>query len=276
MQGWVHSVESFGTVDGPGVRMVIFLQGCPMRCAYCHNPDTWGTKQGTLMTSEELLEQFCRNRHYYRNGGITVTGGEPLWQPDFLMDLFRKAKKEGISTCLDTSGVVFPYRKTESGWVAAQGGIHEEIRGYGIRMTFEDYEELFSMTDLVLLDLKHMDPDRHRTLTGHSNEAVFAFLEFLAEKKVPVWVRRVAVPGHTDDAEELLRLGEYIGGFPNVEAMEVLPYHTMGCSKYEALGIRYRLEGVPEESQEEAKKVREQILRGIRKRRNADSITKLK
>lgn len=271
MKGWIHSVESFGTVDGPGVRMVIFFQGCPMRCAYCHNPDTWGMRQGTLMETEELLERFRRNRSYYKNGGITATGGEPLWQPDFLMDLFRKAKKEGISTCLDTSGVVFPYRKAETGWETAQSGIHEDIRGYGVRMPFEEYEELFSMTDLVLLDLKHMDSGLHRKLTGHANEAVFAFLEFLAEKEVPVWIRRVAVPGHTDDPEELLQLGEYIGGFPNVKAVEVLPYHTMGCQKYEALGIKYRLEGVPEESEEEARKVREQILKGIRKRRNAEN-----
>lgn len=269
MQGWIHSVESFGTVDGPGVRMVIFFQGCPMRCVYCHNPDTWGMKQGVLMTSEELLERFRRNRHYYKNGGITVTGGEPLCQSDFLLDLFRKAKKENISTCLDTSGIMFPYRKNGKVWEAAQSGIHEEIRGHGVRVPQKDYEELLSVTDLVLLDIKHMDADRHRALTGHSNEAVFAFMEFLAEKRIPVWIRRVAVPGYTDDAEELFRLGEYIGGFPNVKAMEVLPYHTMGRSKYDALGIGYRLENVPEESAEEAQKVRNRIWEGIQKRRSA-------
>lgn len=271
MQGWIHSVESFGTVDGPGVRMVIFMQGCPMRCAYCHNPDTWRMNQGTLMTSEELLERFRRNSAYYRNGGITVTGGEPLSQMEFLLDLFRKAKKEGVSTCLDTSGIVFPYRKGASGWEVAQNGVHETIREYGTYVPLEEYEELLSVTDLVLLDLKHMDAENHRKLTGHSNEAVFAFLEFLAERNVPVWIRRVAVPGHTDDPEELFRMGEYIGGFPNVKAMEVLPYHTMGKQKYEALGIKYRLEGVPEASKDEAKKAREQILNGIRKRRSTGS-----
>ena len=273
MQGFVHSVESFGTVDGPGVRMVIFLQGCPMRCAYCHNPDTWGMQRGTVMTTEELLERFKRNRGYYKNGGITVTGGEPLCQMEFLLELFRKAKKEGISTCLDTSGVMFPYRKGGSGWTVAQTGIQETIRRYGALVPLSEYEELLSVTDLVLLDLKHMDEEKHRMLTGHSNEAVFAFLEFLAEHKTPVWVRRVVVPGHTDEPEELKRLGEFIGGFANVQAMEVLPYHTMGREKYDALGIAYRLEGVPQASKEEAKTAREHILNGIRKRRSAGNVS---
>ncbi len=271
MQGWVHSVESFGTVDGPGVRMVIFLQGCPMRCAYCHNPDTWSEKRGMLLSSEELIEKFLRNQTYYRNGGITVSGGEPLCQAEFVTDLFRKAKKEGISTCLDTSGVMFPYRKNESGWEPAQNGIHEEIRNYGSGTLLKEYEELLAVTDLVLLDVKHMDEKEHRTLTGHSNEAVFAFLTYLEERKVPVWIRRVVVPGYTDDEEELLRLGEYIGGFSNVKAMEVLPYHTMGTAKYKELGIPYRLEGVPQMDTEAAKKCRQTILQGIRNRRNRGS-----
>lgn len=273
MQGYVHSVESFGTVDGPGVRMVIFLQGCPMRCAYCHNPDTWGMKQGNLMTAEELIARFRRNSAYYRNGGITVTGGEPLCQMQFLLDLFRKAKKEGIPTCLDTSGIMFPYRKGVSGWEKAESGIQENIRRYGTLVQLSEYEELLSVTDLVLLDLKHMDEEKHRMLTGHSNEAVFAFLEFLAEHKTSVWIRRVAVPGHTDDPEELFRMGEYIGGFSNVQAMEVLPYHTMGRAKYETLGMKYRLEGMPQASKEDAKRAREQILKGIRKRRSADNVS---
>lgn len=243
MQGWVHSVESFGTVDGPGVRMVIFLQGCPMRCAYCHNPDTWPEKRGTLMDSEELLERFLRNRSYYKNGGITVSGGEPLCQPEFVTDLFRKAKKESISTCLDTSGILFSCRNAK------------------------ELEELLAVTDLVLLDIKHTEEEAHRKLTGHSNEAAFAFLEYLEEKKVPVWIRRVAVPGYTDDEAELFRLGEYIGGFSNVKAVEVLPYHTMGIVKYKELGIPYRLEGVPQMDTEAAKKCRQIILQGICKRR---------
>ncbi len=268
MQGWVHSVESFGTVDGPGVRMVVFLQGCPMRCAYCHNPDTWQEKRGTLTDSEELIEKFLRNRSYYKNGGITVSGGEPLCQGAFVTDLFRKAKKEGISTCLDTSGVMFPYRKATSGWKPAQNGIHEEIRNHGTEGSLKEYEELLAVTDLVLLDIKHTEEEVHRKLTGHSNEATFAFLEFLEEQKIPVWIRRVAVPGYTDEEEELFRLGRYIGGFSNVKAVEVLPYHTMGITKYKELGIPYRLEGVPQMDAETAKKCREIVLQGIRQRRN--------
>ena len=220
------------------------------------------------MTVEELIERFKRNRGYYRNGGITVTGGEPLCQMEFLLELFRKAKKEGISTCLDTSGVMFPYRKGASGWEIAQGGIQESVRRYGALVPLSEYEELLSVTDLVLLDLKHMDEEKHRVLTGHSNEAVFAFLDFLSEHKTSVWIRRVAVPGYTDDPEELFRLGEYIGGFSNVQAMEVLPYHTMGQAKYSALGMKYRLEGVPQANKEDAKRAREHILNGIRKRRS--------
>ncbi len=274
MQGWIHSVESFGTVDGPGLRMVVFVQGCPLRCAYCHNPDTWQENRGTRMSSEELIEKFLRNQSYYKNGGITVSGGEPLFQMEFVTDLFRKAKKKGISTCLDTSGVVFPYRKTASGWERVQHGIHEAIRSYGTGMLLEEYEELLRVTDLVLLDMKHMDAETHRSLTGHSNEAVFAFLTFLEEKKIPVWIRRVAVPGMTDSEEELLSLGEHIGGFSNLQAVEVLPYHTMGAVKYKELGIPYKLEGVPEMNVETAKKCRQTILQGIRNRRMRESNTK--
>lgn len=269
MQGWVHSVESFGTVDGPGLRMVVFLQGCPMRCVYCHNPDTWVEKRGTLMSSEELVAKFLRNQSYYKNGGITVSGGEPLCQWEFVTDLFRKAKKEGVSTCLDTSGVLFSYRKGKNGWESAQNEIHEEIRCSGSAMLLSDYEELLSVTDLVLLDIKHTDEEMHRTLTGHSNEAVFAFLEYSEEQNVPVWIRRVVVPGYTDEETELLRLGEYIGGFSNVKAVEVLPYHTMGVAKYKELGIPYRLEGVPQMDAETANNCRQIILQGIRNRRSA-------
>ncbi len=270
MQGWIHSVESFGTVDGPGLRMVIFMQGCPMRCAYCHNPDTWLEKRGTFISTEELIERFLKNRTYYKNGGITVSGGEPLCQLDFLTELFRLAKKNDISTCLDTSGIMFPYRKKEDGWSVAQNGIHDAIRRHGTGTLIKAYEELLEVTDLVLLDLKHTDAEQHRKLTGHSNEAVFAFLEYLEEQKVPVWIRRVVVPGYTDDDEELLRLGEYIGGFSNLQAVEVLPYHSMGVSKYKELGISYRLSGVPDASKETATEKRKIILQGIRNRRQGN------
>ncbi len=270
MQGWIHSVESFGTVDGPGLRMVIFMQGCPMRCAYCHNPDTWMEKRGSFVSTEELIEKFLKNRTYYKNGGITVSGGEPLCQLDFVTELFRMAKKNDISTCLDTSGIMFPYRKKESGWSVAQNGIHDAIRRHGTSTLLKAYEELLAVTDLVLLDLKHMDAEEHRKLTGHSNGAVFAFLEYLEERKVPVWIRRVVVPGYTDDDAELLRLGEYIGGFSNLQAVEVLPYHSMGVSKYKELGLPYRLAGVPDESKETATEKRKIILQGIRNRRQCN------
>jgi len=271
MQGWIHSVESFGTVDGPGLRMVIFMQGCPMRCAYCHNPDTWPEKRGTFISTKELMERFQKNRAYYRNGGITVSGGEPLCQLDFVTELFRMAKQDGISTCLDTSGIMFPYRREADGWTMAQEGIHDAIKRKGTGTLLKAYEELLAVTDLVLLDLKHTDKEVHQKLTGHSNGAVFAFLEYLEERKVPVWIRRVVVPGYTDDDEELLRLGEYIGGFTNLQAVEVLPYHSMGVSKYRELGIPYRLEGVPEESKETATEKRKVILQGIRNRRRGGS-----
>ncbi len=238
MQGWIHSVESFGTVDGPGLRMVVFMQGCPMRCAYCHNPDTWPEQKGTLTDVEELIEKFLRNASYYKNGGITVSGGEPLLQAEFVTELFRRAKEEEIHTCLDTSGIV-------------PG----------------EYEKLLSVTDLVLLDMKHTDTVAHRELTGHGNEAVFSFLEQLEKHQIPVWIRRVLVPGYTDDDTELLSLGEYLGGFSNLQAVEVLPYHTMGVSKYKELGIAYRLPGVPEADKEAANRKRQVILQGIRKTR---------
>lgn len=245
MLGRVHSVESFGTVDGPGVRMVVFLQGCPMRCAYCHNPDTWPESGGTMLSAEELIDRFLRNASYYKNGGITVSGGEPLLQAEFVTELFRLAREEGIHTCLDTSGVV-------------PG----------------EYDALLSVTDLVLLDIKHTDGLLHKDLTGCGNETVFAFLERLKERQIPVWIRRVLVPGYTDDEAELFSLGEYLGRFPNLRAVEVLPYHTMGVSKYNQLGIGYRLDGVPEMDKETAKQKRLVILQGIRKARGMEQKNK--
>lgn len=268
MDGLIHSLESFGTVDGPGIRMVVFFQGCLMRCAYCHNPDTWTEGVGTRIRADEIVARFVRNRGFYKNGGITASGGEPLLQLAFLTELFQKAKKEKISTCLDTTGIVFPYRKTEQGFVRAEEGISESIRERGRCTPLREYEELLAVTDLVLLDIKHTDPEEHRKLTGHRNAAVFSFLDFLEENKVPVWIRRVAVPGLTDHEEELISLGRYLGTKKNIEALEVLPYHTMGKVKYEGLGIKYRLPDVPEMSKEEAGRIREVILRGMRQTHN--------
>lgn len=235
----VHSLESFGTVDGPGVRFVVFLQGCPMRCRYCHNPDTWQMNAGTEMTADEILRQYARNASFYHRGGITCTGGEPLVQMDFVLELFRKAKAQGIHTCVDTSGILF--RPNDPAVV-------------------EKYDALCEVTDLFLLDIKHIDPSAHRQLTDHSNENILAFARYLAGKKQPMWIRHVVVPGITDSEEEWTALGRFLAELPSVKALEVLPYHTMGVVKYEKLGIPYPLEGVPQMDKKTAAHAREVIL----------------
>ncbi len=235
----VHSLESFGTVDGPGVRFVVFLQGCPMRCRYCHNPDTWRVDAGTEMTVDEILTQYDRNASFYQRGGITCTGGEPLVQMNFVLELFKKAKAKGIHTCVDTSGILF--RPDDPDTVAR-------------------YDALCEVTDLFLLDIKHIENNAHKDLTGHSNENILAFARYLAAKNQPVWIRHVVVPGITDSEEEWTALGQFLATLPNVKALEVLPYHTMGVVKYEKLGIPYPLEGVPALDKKTAVRAREVIL----------------
>ena len=246
MDAYIHSTESFGTVDGPGVRFVIFLQGCPMRCKYCHNPDTWKTNTGERRSPQSLIREYERNRQFYGKGGITVTGGEALMQIDFLLELFGLAKQQGIHTCLDTSGIT--YRPGES--------------DYNRKL-----DRLMEMTDLVMLDIKHIDPQGHKDLTGHDNAGILAFAKYLAEKKVPVWVRHVVVPGITDDPGQLTRLGQFIGTLPNVKALDVLPYHVMGVSKYKELGISYPLEGIPAATRAQAIEARQIILAAYREAR---------
>ena len=239
MDGYIHSTESFGTVDGPGVRFVIFMQGCPMRCKYCHNPDTWEMNVGEKRSAQSLIDEFERNRSFYRSGGITVTGGEALMQIDFLLELFRLAKQKHIHTCLDTSGIT--YRPGESNYN-------------------QKLDQLMEVTDLVMLDLKHIDPDGHKALTGHDNAGILAFAKYLEAKNVPVWIRHVVVPGITDDPKLLARLGAFIGILFNVKALDVLPYHIMGVSKYKQLDIPYPLKGVEPATQEQAKKAKQIIL----------------
>ena len=243
MDGFIHSTESFGTVDGPGVRFVIFLQGCPMRCKYCHNPDTWKMRSGSVRSAESLIKEFQRNAPYYAKGGITVTGGEALMQIDFLLELFALAKKEGIHTCLDTSGIT--YRPGQSNYN-------------------DKLDRLMALTDLVMLDIKHIDPEGHKDLTGQPNDGILAFARYLAAKRVPVWIRHVVVPGITDDPDQLTRLGTFIAGLPNVKALDVLPYHVLGVHKYRELGLSYPLEGVEPATQSQAKVARETILNAIR------------
>ena len=244
MDGFIHSVESFGTVDGPGLRFVVFCQGCPMRCKYCHNPDTWEMSKGMRMSARELIAQYERNKAFYTRGGITVTGGEPLLQVDFLLELFALAKAKGIHTCIDTSGAT--YREGESAYN-------------------DKLDALMALTDLVMLDIKHIDALAHRELTGLPNEGILAFAGYLERKGVDLWVRHVLVPGITDDEDALSRLGEFIGKLKNLKALDVLPYHTMGEAKYAQLGIPYPLAGVEAATKAQAQRAREVILTGIRR-----------
>ena len=241
MNGFIHSTESFGTVDGPGVRFVIFLQGCPMRCQYCHNPDTWKMNSGSLRSAQSLIREYERNQAFYAKGGITVTGGEALMQIDFLLELFRLAKQKNIHTCLDTSGITY----------------HPGESGYNRKLDL-----LMEVTDLVMLDIKHIDPEGHRELTGHDNAGILAFARYLDAKQIPVWIRHVVVPGITDDPDLLTRLGAFLGTLSNVKALDVLPYHIMGVSKYQELGIPYPLEGVEPATRKQAVEAKKSILKG--------------
>ena len=243
MTGYIHSKESFGTVDGPGIRYVLFMQGCPMRCLYCHNPDTWEMGKGEEITVDEVIAEFNKNRAFYSKGGITVTGGEPLLQTDFLIELFKRAKEENIHTCIDTSGVTY----------------NAENERYTVKL-----DELMKYTDLVMLDIKHIDNQKHKELTGKENINILAFAKYLENKKIPLWVRHVVVEGYTDSPEALRTLGRFIGGLKNLKALDVLPYHSMGESKYKELGIPYKLEGLNSLSQAEAIKAKQLILDGIK------------
>ena len=245
--GYIHSIQTFGTVDGPGVRFVVFFQGCPMRCQYCHNPDTWNMADGKEKSVDEILEMFERNRAFYKTGGITATGGEPMMQMDFLLELFTKAKEKGIHTCLDTSGIFFQELWSNS-----------ENRSSDI---YAKFEKLMSVTDLVMLDIKHMETQAHEKLTGHGNEKVFAFARYLNEIQKPVWIRHVVVPGITYEEEQLTQFGKFLKTLSNVEKLEVLPYHTLGENKYEKLGMEYPLKGVPQLSKDEAVKAENIILK---------------
>lgn len=243
MKGYIHSIESFGTVDGPGVRLVVFVKGCPMRCLYCHNPDTWTMDGAEEMEPQEIIDQFNSARAYYRNGGITVTGGEPLLQPEFVTELFSLAKAEGIHTCIDTCGITF----------------HPGNAAY-----MEKLNRLLKLTDLILLDIKHIDPEEHQKLCSQPNAPILAFARYLSDIHLPVWIRHVVVPGITQDPHWLYETGRFIGTLNNVKALDVLPYHDMGKIKYEKLGMDYPLKGTPPLKKEEAMAARKIILEGIR------------
>lgn len=244
MKGHIHSTESFGTVDGPGIRFVIFFQGCPMRCLYCHNPDTWtiGFGDGNLRTVQSILAEYDGVKEFLQGGGITATGGEPLVQMEFLTELFEAAKKKKIHTCLDTSGILYRSEKRA------------------------EFDRLMAVTDLVMLDIKHIDEQEHIKLTKHSNQHILEFAMYLKEKKIPVWIRHVVVPGYTLNEKYLHQLGRFLADLDNLKALDVLPYHTMGEVKYENLGIDYPLKGVPPATKEQAIEAKNIILEGIKER----------
>lgn len=220
MKGIIHSTETFGTVDGPGIRYIVFMQGCPLKCKYCHNRDTWNIKLGKECTIEELINDMKRYQNYYKfsGGGLTISGGEPTLQAEFVAELLKTAKSEGFHTCLDTSG-------------------------------FVDIEKIIPMleyTDLVLLDIKHIDEKKCIELTGQSNKKALLLAQYLSDKNIPVWIRQVLVPSITDDEDDLNKLGMFLSQLKNVEFVEVLPYHTMGIHKWENMGVEYELKGIPD------------------------------
>ena len=245
MLGRIHSIESCGTVDGPGIRFVVFTQGCPLRCKYCHNPDTWNCDGGTLMEVSQILEQYEACKEFLRNGGITVSGGEPLLQMDFLIDLFTKCKEREIHTCIDTSGIVYqPDNKVQQ----------------------QKLEQLMAVTDLILLDIKHIDSTKHKELTGADNNGILGFAQYLNEHNIPVWIRHVVVPEITTKDEDLYQLGYFLGQLKNIKALDVLPYHTLGEVKYERLGIPFPLKGVKAATKDDAVRARDIILKGMKAR----------
>ena len=231
----IHSIESFGTVDGPGIRFVVFMQGCSLQCKYCHNRDTWDINGGEVKTVDEIIEKIENYKNYIipSGGGVTVTGGEPLLQVRFLIELFKKLKEKNIHTCIDTSGMV---------------SITDNIK------------ELLKYTDLVLLDIKHIDDEKCKRLVGSSNKKELEFARYLSDNNIKMWIRQVLVPGYTDDEEDLKKLKEFLRTLKTVEKVQILKYHSMGTYKWEKMGLKYELDGVRDatiEDEERAKKILE-------------------
>lgn len=226
----IHSIETFGTVDGPGVRFVAFFQGCNLQCKYCHNRDTWDINSGEYISVDELFENVLKYKSYIvPNGGFTASGGEPLLQPYFLISLFKKLKSAGIHTAIDTAGMV-------------------EIT--------EPIKELLSLTDLVLLDIKHINPEKSKDLVGFSNERELAFAKYLSDNNIPIWIRQVIIPGITNNEEDLIELKKFISSLKTVEKVELLPYHNLGKHKWEALGFEYPLKDIRIANDEDIKKAK--------------------
>ncbi len=221
----VHSVESFGAVDGPGIRYVLFLQGCHLQCKYCHNRDTWDMNGGKYKSLDDIYDSILRYKNYIvPNGGVTVSGGEPLLQVKFLIELFTKLKKQKIHTCIDTSGMV---------------------------SLTDDIKKVLKLTDLVLLDIKHIDDEKCKDLVGRSNKLELEFAKYLSDNNIPVWIRQVLIPGYTDSEEDLLKLKDFLSTLNNVKKVEILPYHSMGKFKWKELGFKYELEDVRDATSED-------------------------
>lgn len=237
MQGYVHQLESFGCADGPGSRFIIFFSGCPMRCKFCHNPDTWDMKKGgTSWTAGDLLKEALSCRAYWgKKGGITVSGGEPLSQIDFLLELFTLAKEKNVNTCIDTSGAPFT---REGKW-------------------FGTFQKLMDVTDLLLMDIKHINEEEHVKLTGHTGKNIKDMFYYLDEIKKPIWIRHVLTPGITDNDEYLKETRDFIRTLHNVKRVEILPYHGLGAMKYKDLGIDYVLKDTQSPSEERVKNAQE-------------------
>lgn len=226
----IHSIESFGTVDGPGIRFVLFMQGCCLKCKYCHNRDTWDINGGKLMSLEEILDKIERYKPYILpSGGVTVTGGEPLLQVEFLIELFKKLKKQNIHTAIDTSGMF-------------------EIT--------DDIKEVLKYTDLVLLDIKHIDSNKCKNLVGFPNEKELNFAKYLSDNNIPVWIRQVIIPGITNEELDLLKLKDFISTLKNVKKIELIPYHQLGKYKWENLGLKYELDNIPSATSSDIQKAK--------------------
>ncbi len=220
----IHSIESCGTVDGPGIRFVVFTQGCPLRCQYCHNPDTWKMSDGKETSADELVREALKYQSYmkFSGGGVTVTGGEPLLQVDFVKEFFTKLKKQGIHTAIDTSGYIF----------------NDKVK------------EVLNLTDLVLLDIKHFDPTHYKNLTGVDIQPTLDFLDYLGSQGIHVWIRYVLVPGLTDQMEHIEGLSKHLSQYTNIDRIELLPFHKMGEYKWKELGLTYKLEDTDEPSKD--------------------------
>lgn len=230
--GVVHSFETFTTVDGPGIRFILFLSNCPLRCKYCHNPDTWACK-GKEYSVDDIVNEILKYKNYYKNGGVTISGGEPLLQIDFVIEIFKKLKKYNMHTAIDTSGSTFNENQIEK------------------------FDELNKYTDLYLLDIKEIDEKKHIELTGKSNKNILEFAQYLSKNNKKVWIRHVIVPTINLDEDDLIKTREFIDTLNNVERVDVLPYHTLGVHKYKELGLKYSLEGVRTPTSEEIKFAKE-------------------